>query len=188
MVSSRKLLGKSPLIVITVGTSGKVFDRVFYNLDEIVQQLENKPVFLVQNGNYNYKWRYKRVIEKHSLNPKQLILTIKKADRIIAHAGIGTLYLVSKYAKNMPLIVARQPQLHEVVDSHQIKFIRYLNDNLPLKFKRFFIDDNIDINNKVRQYLTVKPVKNILKNFLFQAQGKKNLIIKIDQFIKNILG
>lgn len=186
MVSKGKILGKSSLIFVTIGTTNFQFERLFLAVDRIVTTTNRKLYLIVQTGNSYYKWQYDNLVLKSYITPKELISYIKKAERIITHAGSSTLYLIAKYAKNTPLVIARQSKYQEIVDAHQVMFIKFLKKKLPAGIRKFFVEKE-DVEEEIKNYITNKPTQNKLFQYLFYGNNKDNLINQLDNFITSLV-
>lgn len=126
-------------------------------------------------------------IKNKVLNPKDLIKKIKKAKKIITHAGLGTLYLITKYAKYLPLIIPRKKKFHEHVDNHQYYFAKFIKKKLPKKYQKYIVLDDI-IEEKIKKYLQEKPKINILDKHIFKSnlKEKNNSREKFKRLIKQL--
>lgn len=181
MVSKGKILGKSSLILLTVGSSSFHFDRLFYFLDKELVKLNENSRLIAQVGNSKYIWRYKNISLFDYLSPDKLASLIKEADKIISHGGLISIYLAVKYSKNNPLIVPRRKEHNEHVDNHQFYFIKFLKEKLPTQLKKYFVDSEVDLF--LRDYLRERPKKNTLGQYLFLDSSKKQITKKLEKFI-----
>ncbi len=175
MVSEGKILGQSSLIFITVGSTHFQFNRLFSALDKTLINPKDRPFLIVQAGNSNYQWKYKNIKIYNYLSPPKLIQLIKKSDKVIAHAGPATIFLITKYAKNMPLIIPRLKDYQEHVDNHQLFFVKFLKKKLPEDIKRFFVA-NENLAYSLKKYLNQKPKKNTLNQYLFHGIKRKGTV------------
>lgn len=108
------------------------------------------------------------------LSPEKFIKKIKKSKKIITHAGPGNLYLITKYAQYMPLIIPRRKKFYEHVDDHQFYFIQYIMKKIPKKYWKYIvIEENID--KKVKDYLIERPNKNVLNKYIFKSNKKQKI-------------
>lgn len=183
MVSQSKVLGKSSLILITVGSTDFQFDRLFSAIDDVLFKLDLKAKLIVQKGPSSYKWRYKNKELFTYLPPKEIEALFKKADKIITHGGLGSIYTLSKQTKIMPLIVARNRKYKEQVNNHQLDDITHIQSLFPTTYKDCFLI-NEDIQTGIYTYLQNKSKKNVLKKYLFSS--KINLINKLEKYINTL--
>ncbi len=184
MVPESKILGQSSLIFITIGSTNFQFNRLFAALDKTLAHLKTRSLVIVQGGNSDYRWRYKNIKTFKYLSPSQLIKLIKKSDKIIAHAGPATLYLLTKYSKDMPFIVPRLKKFSEHIDDHQLVFAKFIKNRLPRTLRKyFFIDDRLE--KLLSEYLTASPRENTLNRLIFINKSRQLMIKKISQAIEN---
>jgi UDP-N-acetylglucosamine transferase subunit ALG13 len=163
MVSKSKILGRRNLIVlISKGTT----QNYFYRIDNYFKSINDN--------------QYKIINEFQT--PSNLIKLIKTADKIIAHGGLATIFLLTKYAKYMPLIIPRLAKYKEHVDDHQLHFVKFLRKKVPKKLKKYFIIKE-KIKNDIENYLNEKKIENQLKKFLFLNKRKNMLIKKLKDYI-----
>ncbi len=183
MVSKSKILGKSIIVFITVGSTNFQLDRVLSSIDQILVKEKHNYYVIAQIGKSEYKWQYKKIKIIDYLAPNKLISNIKQADKIISHGGPISIYQIAIYAKNMPLIVPRLAQFKEHVDNHQLHFAKFLQNKLPKEFKKCFVVDT-DLNKSVSIYLKEEQQKNILKKYLFNNSTTRQLVKNLDAYIK----
>lgn len=184
MVQKSKILGKSSLIFVTVGTTNFQFKRLFLALDNVLLQLKIKAQLIVQSIDFSYHWQYKNILIKKCFKPPEMLELIKKADKIVAHAGPGTLYLILKHAKKMPLIIARDRKYQEHVSNHQILFTQFIKNKLNNKQKKYFVIEEKILVNRIKSYFLEDISFINCKIQIFGQSNKASLFIKLDQFIK----
>lgn len=165
MVSKSKILGKPPLILVSIGSTKFPFIRLL----SVFSKIDNK----------------KYIVINKFLSTDQFIKTIKKADKIIIHGGPGTFFLAVRYAKNMPLIIPRLAKYKEHVDDHQLFFCKYLMNKLPKHLKKYFVTEE-KINKIIYQYLNEQKIDNDLNKFLFKNIGKDELISNLKNYVNSI--
>ncbi|MCR4313015.1 MAG: hypothetical protein NUV58_02105 [Candidatus Roizmanbacteria bacterium] len=161
MVSKSKILGKPPLILISVGSTKFPFFRLFSALEKVDKN------------------KYK-IIRKF-LPTGQFIERIKKAKKIIVHAGPATIFLIVKNAKCMPLIIPRQAKFNEHVDDHQMFFCKYLRDIVPEYLKKYFVTEE-NIKNTIYRYIKEKNEINNLNKYLFLNKNTDKLFKNLDAY------
>jgi Glycosyltransferase family 28 C-terminal domain. len=163
MVSKSKVLGRRNLIIlISKGTT----QNYFYRIDNYFKSINDN--------------QYKIINEFQT--PSNLIKLIKTADKIIVHGGPATIFLLTKYAKFMPLIIPRLAKYKEHVDDHQLHFVKFLRKKVPKKLKKYFIIKE-KIKNDIENYLNEEKIENQLKKFLFLNKRKNMLIKKLKDYI-----
>jgi len=165
MVSKSKILGKPSLILVSIGSTKFSFLRLLSAFNRIDKR------------------KYK-IINKF-LSTDQFIKSIKKADKIIVHGGPATIYLVVRYAKNMPLIIPRLAIYKEHVDDHQLFFCKYLASKLPDRLQKYFVTDE-KIDKIIYRYLEEQKINNDLNEFLFKDKKKYKLINNLKNYVNSI--
>jgi len=179
MVSKSKILGKSSLIFVTVGSTDFRFDRLFSVVDKGLIKQNHNITLVVQSGNSQYNWLYKKIIIYKYLNPLKINSFIKKADKVISHSGFASIYLGIKYAKNNPLFVPRLAKFAEHVDNHQLFFTEFLRNKVPDRLKKYFLlEENIDYN--IQNFIKERSKKNTLNKYLFNEFVRKQKAQRIE--------
>jgi len=174
------------LIFVTVGTTNFPFDRLFRSIDNVLGELKSEAKLVVQSGNSTYKWKYKNIELHSSLNPKQMELLFSKANKIITHAGYGTLFQISNFSKIKPFIVPRLNNFNEHINSHQSDFLDFLNLR-PFMKKKFFDQLNAkNVNISLENYLISTSKINNLKAIFFHEKNYNSLLARVDSFIKKL--
>lgn len=186
MVSKSKILGKSPVILVTIGTTAFQFNRLFETIDEILLEQKEKYTLIVQNGKSTYKWKYKYIANYIYLPQNKLIEIVKKADKVISHAGFGTLHLLATYFKSMPLVIPRLAYYKEHVDNHQLYFSKYIKSKLPINYQKYIISTKALSKMVVNQYLKDKNKQNVFLKYLFNKNNKNKLLENLDKYLQNI--
>lgn len=184
MVSKSKILGKSALVFVTVGSTGFQFDRLFSSLDQALEGMNKKFFLVVQAGSSQYQWKYRPINVYSYLSPAKIIYFFKNAEKIVSHAGPASIYLAINYAKYAPLFVPRSPKFNEHVDNHQLYFINFLRRQLPKKVQRYFVSDS-QIKPHIESYLKESPRKNTSSEYGFPKLNKNKVIDRVGQFIEN---
>lgn len=114
------------MIFITVGTHEQGMDRLFIELDKLINQgIINDNIF-AQIGYTKYKpknFNYKKMIGFQEMDE-----FIAQSNIIITHGGPGSIFHPLKYGK-IPIVVPRNPYFDEHVDEHQILFSKRLENN-----------------------------------------------------------
>jgi len=170
-------------IIITIGTTPFEFKRVNKLIPILSKKKDINKIIFQTTINNNFYIKNKNFKIANNLSPKNLINYIKIADKIIAHGGPATIFLLTKYAKVMPLVIPRLAKYKEHVDNHQFYFVKFLRKKLPQKLKKYFVIDE-DIKNIVENYLNEEKIENQLKKFLFLNKRKNMLIKKIINLLK----
>lgn len=114
-------MSPGPQIVAGVGTFHLLFDRL---VDWVEQWADERPGarVLMQHG----VSRPMRGAQNHRmLSPEQLIAGYRTADVVVLQGGAGGIMDVRE-AGRIPIIVPRTAALGEMVDDHQVHFMRRL--------------------------------------------------------------
>jgi len=156
MVSKSTLYRQPSIVFVSIGSTHFHFSRVYKSLSSC----ENSE-FMIAKQSY-----------KNNLSDEALIYAIKGAQRVIIHAAPSTLYIVSQYAKYMPLIVPRRARLGEAVGDHQLYYAEYVRNKLPKKYQKYVLLD-IDIAVQIADYLARKNEANILSRYLFPKEERE---------------
>ncbi len=111
------------MIFVTVGTHEQQFNRLVRAVDELrIRRLIKEEVFM-QIGCSDYlpaACSYERFIPHEKMDAM-----MAKANIVITHSGPGSIFNCFRYDK-IPVVVPRQPEFHEHVDLHQVKFTEFL--------------------------------------------------------------
>lgn len=184
MVSKSKVLGGASLIFLTVGSTQFPFTRLFIAVDKALEKLRSEAKVIVQASKSSYKWKYKNIQVYDSLAPSEINNLFVRADKILAHGGVGTLYALSKNAKSMPLIVTRLHTYDEHVNNHQLEHIQYVRGQFPNSYKTFFLVER-DILNAIHTYIQSKNKRNVLEKYIFTSSSRNNLTKKLTTYINS---
>lgn len=114
------------MIFVTVGTHEQGMDRLFIELDRLIESGELKEEIFAQIGYSKYipkNYKYKEMIGYDEMDEY-----VRKSDIIITHGGPGSIFHPLQYGK-IPIVVPRNPEFNEHVDEHQILFTRRLEAN-----------------------------------------------------------
>lgn len=107
-----------PQVVVSLGTDHHRFDRLVDWIDEWLSSSPSAPSCLVQHG----ASRAPRFAEGITRMPRQELLGLyRRATVVVVQGGPGSI-LDAREVGHVPIAVARRPELHEVVDRHQIAF------------------------------------------------------------------
>lgn len=108
------------MIFVCVGTQRYQFNRLFLELDRLVDEGILNEEIIAQTGHSTYL--PKNFSSFKFLNPDEFDLFIKKADLIISHGGAGTL-IKSLKAEKQIIGVPRLEKYKEHSDDHQLQII-----------------------------------------------------------------
>jgi len=181
MVQKRPLLRQRPIILVTVGTTYFGFTRVLEAVDFTLIYSKAEHRVITQTGTDTFKWYYKDVEYHPFIAPDEYINLVKKATKIITHAGPGTLYTIARYSSVMPLVIPRLKKYGEHVTNHQLVFSKYIRKQLPNSHKKYLLSDT-DISEAIKRYIAEKPTPNILSR-VFHAQPSSLLMQMLEKTI-----
>ncbi|MEU2945971.1 glycosyltransferase [Nocardiopsis alba] len=107
-----------PDVVVSVGTDHHAFDRLVRWIDDYARRHPDLSI-LVQYGHGSAPERASGV---PFLPGDELTEAMRHARVVVAHGGPGTI-TQARSAGRMPIVVARDPELEEHVDDHQLLFV-----------------------------------------------------------------
>ncbi|WP_370831248.1 glycosyltransferase [Clostridium sp.] len=113
------------MIFVTVGTHEQGMDRLFIELDRLIEEGVITEKVFAQIGYTNYEpknFEYKKLIGYDEMDN-----LVSKSDIIITHGGPGSIFHPLQYGK-IPIVVPRNPKYNEHVDNHQILFTKRLEE------------------------------------------------------------
>ncbi len=111
------------MIFATVGTDEHPFRRLVEELHRLVKEGKVKERVVVQRGYTPYSGD---LLETYEILPfPRLLEFIKKARVVITHGGPGSIALSLMNGK-IPVVIPRDPKFGEIVDDHQVRFVRFL--------------------------------------------------------------
>ncbi|HBJ1647381.1 glycosyltransferase [Clostridium botulinum] len=114
------------MIFVTVGTHEQGMDRLFIELDRLIESKQITEEVFVQIGYSKYKPKYYKY--KKMIGYDEMDKYVKKADIVITHGGPGSIFHPLQYGK-IPIVVPRNPEFNEHVDEHQILFTKRLENS-----------------------------------------------------------
>lgn len=112
-----------PDVVVSLGTDHHSFDRLVRWIDDYARR-HRALRFLVQHG---HSAAPEVAAGTPFLPGEELGEHMRRARVVIAHGGPGTI-VQARRAGRLPIVVARDPELDEHVDEHQLLFVRRLEE------------------------------------------------------------
>ncbi|MEU3308558.1 glycosyltransferase [Nocardiopsis sp. NPDC055551] len=106
-----------PDVVVSVGTDHHAFDRLVRWVDDYARRHPDLRV-LVQHG---HSAAPSRATGSPFLPGNELSEAMGRAGVVVCHGGPGTI-IQARTAGRLPIVVARDPELDEHVDAHQLLF------------------------------------------------------------------
>ncbi|WP_067603650.1 glycosyltransferase [Nocardiopsis listeri] len=110
-------------VVVSVGTDHHAFDRLVRWVDDYVRRHPDLRV-LVQHG---HSAAPSRATGSPFLPGNELSEAMGRAGVVVCHGGPGTI-IQARAAGHLPIVVARDPELDEHVDAHQLLFADRLEE------------------------------------------------------------
>lgn len=158
------------MILVTLGTQDKSFERLLKALDKAVVKGKIKEKIIVQAGCTEYKSKNMEIFDLTS--PEELDKLVKKCSLLITHGGVGSILTGIKY--NKPIIAAaRLSEYREHTNNHQKQIIKeFVKSGYILELEDF---DNLD--KLIKQAKKFKPKE-------FKSNTNK-FIKNIENYIEN---
>lgn len=116
-------LSDHPDVVVSVGTDHHAFDRLVRWIDDYARRRRDLR-FLVQHGHSRAP---RDVPGTPFLSGTELGDQMRAARVVVTHGGPGTI-VQARAAGHLPVVVARDPELDEHVDDHQLLFVQRLEE------------------------------------------------------------
>ena len=134
------------MVLITVGTQKQEFNRMF----ELVRKSKElkKEELIVQRG-YTKCNNSKRIKAFDFIPLEQMEEYISKADIIISHGGVGTIFSAIKKGKKV-IAIPRLENYGEHINDHQIEICEELEKEGYILYYKDGIDDLDKLINKLK--------------------------------------
>jgi len=133
------------MIFVTVGTDQHPFNRLIKKVDSLQEKGMLDEDIFIQTGYSDYKPQFCQHAE--FLPFEQMLEKIREARIVITHGGPGSIMPVI-YTGNVPIVVTRRKNYGEVVDDHQVYFVKKLK-----KQKQIISVDNIEeLEHTIKNY------------------------------------
>lgn len=134
------------MVLITVGTQKQEFNRMF----ELVRKSKElkKEELIVQRG-YTKCNNSKRIKAFDFIPLEQMEEYISKADIIISHGGVGTIFSAIKKGKKV-IAIPRLQKYGEHINDHQIEICEELEKEGYILYYKDGIDDLDKLINKLK--------------------------------------
>ena len=149
------------MILVTLGTQDKSFERLLKALDKAVAKGKIKEKIIVQAGCTEYKSKNMEIFDLTS--PEELDKLVKKCSLLITHGGVGSILTGIKY--NKPIIAAaRLSEYKEHTNDHQKQIIKeFVKSGYILELEDF---DNLDKLIKQAKKFKPKEFKSNTNKFI----------------------
>lgn len=113
------------MIFVTVGTHEQAFNRLIEYVDSLVKDGTIAEEVVIQTGFSTYQPQY---CSWQKLFPySQMIEKVKQARIVITHGGPASFIMPLQIGK-IPVVVPRQFEFDEHVNSHQVEFARIVKE------------------------------------------------------------
>ncbi|NWG72699.1 MAG: hypothetical protein HXY23_13995 [Parvularculaceae bacterium] len=109
------------MIFVTVGAQ-MPFDRLVRTVDEWAGRRGNGAEIVAQIHDSRYQPRHFQAVR--FLDPLEFSAHVRRADVIISHAGIGSIFAAMQAHKRL-LVMPRRAALHETRNEHQVATVRH---------------------------------------------------------------
>lgn len=162
------------MIFITVGTHEQGMERLFKEIDILIDKKEINEEVFAQIGYSKYKprnYKYKELIQYDEMDQY-----IKEARIVITHGGPGSIFQSLQYSK-IPIVIPRDPKFNEHVDNHQILFVKRMENEK----KVIGVYDIKNLDEKIINYNLLSKDYNINKS------NNNDFIKKFSNLIDNKL-
>ena len=113
------------MILVTLGTQDKPFERLIRAVEKQIEIGNIKDEVIVQSGCTKYKSNKMKIIRYISI--KDFNNLLKEADFVISHAGVGSIIQGLQNNKKM-IVAARKKEYGEHVNNHQEQILENFGD------------------------------------------------------------
>ena len=155
------------MVFVTLGTQDKAFKRLLEMVDKAIDDKLITDEVIAQIGITKYE---SKNIKTFSFTSKEEMQKyIEKADYIITHGGVGTIFDSIKHDKKI-IAVARLSKYKEHHNDHQLQVIKDFSN------KGYILDGN-NLEEAIKKIPSFKPKKYESNNL--------NFINKLEEYIEN---
>lgn len=152
------------MILVTLGTQDKKFDRLLKAIDKEIENKNIKEKVIVQAGYTKYKSNNMEIFDL--VPEEELEKLVKKCDLLITHGGVGSILLGIKNNKKV-IAAARLKEYGEHTNDHQKQIIK--------EFKKLGYITELEDFEKLNKVIKEAKAKDPIK---FKSNNAK--------FVKNI--
>lgn len=159
------------MILVTLGTQDKNFDRLLVAIDEEIKKGNIKDEVIVQAGTTNFHSNNMEIFDLISKDEFERL--ISECDLLITHGGVGS--ILTGLAHNKKVIAAaRLAKYKEHINDHQVQIVgEFSKKGYILELKDF--SKLGDLLKKVKKF---KPKK--------YKSNTNNMIKLLEDYIDNI--
>ncbi|MCH5166344.1 MAG: VanZ family protein [Erysipelotrichales bacterium] len=167
------------MILVTLGTQDKSFDRLLNAIDKEIDNGNIKDKVIVQAGFTFKTYKSKNMEMFDYVDTKTMNDLVKKSDVIISHAGAGSILTALENDKKI-IVVPRQSKYGEHNNDHQIEIAeKFSNDGHVIYLKNLnnLVEtlNNIDSFNPTKLNHNNELLKNI-EEFIDNTKKKKKFL------------
>lgn len=158
------------MILVTLGTQDKPFNRLLDNIEEQIKKGNIKEQVVVQAGYTKYQSKNMKIFDL--LDREEFQNLISKCDLLITHGGVGSILTGLKNNKKV-IVAPRLAKYGEHMNDHQIQIVNnFVKEGYILGY--YEDEDLEEILKKVKRFKTKKYISNTNK-----------IISIIEEFINN---
>ena len=158
------------MILVTLGTQDKEFVRVLKEIDRLIDKKVITEEVVVQAGYTKYESKNMKIFDY--VSKKELEEYMEKADFIITHAGVGSIFDALKKGKKI-IAVPRLSKYKEHNNDHQLELIEeFKKENLILP-----VIEMDELEDAVKSIKKFKPSKYTSNN--------ENMMKLVSDYIDN---
>ena len=145
------------MILVTLGTQDKEFVRVLKEIDRLIDKKVITEEVVVQAGYTKYESKNMKIFDY--VSKKELEEYMEKANFIITHAGVGSIFDALKKGKKI-IAVPRLSKYKEHNNDHQLELIEeFKKENLILP-----VIEMDELEDAVKSIKKFKPSKYTSNN------------------------
>lgn len=158
------------MILVTLGTQDKPFNRLLENIDKEIEKGNIKDEVIVQAGYTKYQSKNMEIYDL--LDRDEFQRVINKCDLLITHGGVGS--ILSGLKNNKKIIVApRLSKYGEHMNDHQLQIVNnFVEEGYIIGYY-----DGDDLASILKRLNEFKP-----KQFISNTQ---KVVSIIEEFIDN---
>ena len=158
------------MILVTLGTQDKSFDRLLKQIDKDIENGNIKDKVIVQAGYTKYESNNMEIFDY--VSQEKLNEYITECDFMITHAGVGSILNGLELNKKI-IVVARLSKYKEQHNDHQIQ----IAEEFEKEGYVLYAKDINDLVKYIKQIKDFKPKK---------LKHNKEIIEEIENFIDSI--
>ena len=158
------------MILVTLGTQDKSFERLLKQIDNDIEKGNIKDKVIVQAGYTKYQSNNMEIFDY--VSQEKLNEYIDKCDFMISHAGVGSILNGIEHNKKM-IVVARLSKYKEQHNDHQIE----IAEEFTKAGYVLYAKNIIELSEYIKKIKNFKPKK---------LEHNREIIEEIENFIDSI--